>query len=60
MAKLQLNSRGNSRQAILTIPIALVDSLGWKDKEEIDVKLLSKINLEEIQNPDIKVVLIKK
>ena len=60
MAKLQLRKKGKSRQATITVPIQLVDALGWVDKDDIDVKLLSKINLEEMQDPQIKVVLIKK
>ena len=60
MVKLQVRYAGKSRQATITIPIALVDSLAWEDKDDLDVKLLSKINLEEIQSPDIKVVLVKK
>ena len=60
MAKLQLRKKGKSRQATITIPIQLVDALGWENKDDIDVKLLSKINLEEMQDPQIKVVLIKR
>ena len=60
MAKLQLRKKGKSRQATITIPIQLVDALGWENKDDIDVKLLSKINLEEMQEPQIKVVLIKR
>ena len=60
MARLQLRKKGKSRQATITIPIQLVDALGWGDKDDIDVKLLSKINLEEMQDPQIKVVLVKK
>ncbi len=47
--KVWVNSRG---QAFVTIPKALFDALGWKDRTEVDWEIMGKdkIKLERVKN----------
>ena len=61
MPKLQIKpKKGKPRQAVLTIPLALVESLGWKHQQEITIKLASELTLEEADARKIKLCLVAK